>query len=334
MVRLLLEQMLQIECNAVTLTLSSTSVVADAHRLEMTATASGIARDTPRDTADVRIALLAALLRQMGGTQTAEREPETVRLRIEFPVQATAAPAEARASGPVSLRHRRILIADDNPLVRELFVTHLGDLGAWCDVASDGEDALRCARRGNYDGMVLDLAMPQRDGLSVARTLRAEGHRTLRIVGVSAHASGAEREQALAAGMDDFLIKPVELAALATALADAGNASAPEIRQAEAATGLQSRLAELFRADLPQQAAAIEQAAQAGDWRDLVSRAHYLKNSAAVVRDDALYAACGELEAAAGKRDTAAVQAAWRDCISRLQPWKAQTHDKNPQGTS
>ncbi len=287
-------------------------------RIRFAVTVADPAASAASSATDTRLALTAALVRQAGGTlHESTSVTDGVRSEFTFATQIATAPPTTPAA---SLRQRRILVADDNPLVRELFVAHLGELGAHCDTAADGETALALARSGGHDALVLDLAMPGRDGLDVARTLRAEGHRLLRIVGVSAHASGGDRATALASGMDAFLTKPVELAALAAALADTTLPEEPGANTA--ALKLRERLTELFRADAPAQATAIADALARRDWPALRTAAHYLKGSASVVRDDALFAACGALEDAAVLGDTAAAAAAHAALARALTRWQ------------
>lgn len=267
--------------------------------------------------AGLGLALVAALCRSMDGSVAVEsdgRSGATFRARLGLRV--APALASDRATAPASLVGRRVLVADDNPLVRELFRTHLQGMGATCRLAPDGEEALALA--ADCDAVVLDLAMPRLDGLEVARRLRARGAR-VRIIGVSAHAGAVERERALAAGMDVFLAKPVELAALAKALeplARAGSAPGPA-----GEADLRAQLAVQFRGEAAAQAAAVAQALARDDWPEVAAKAHFLKSSAAVVRDDDLYQACGLLQEAAEAADPAAAGVAWADCRVALARW-------------
>ena len=265
------------------------------------------------------LALTAALCRSAGGDLTLESDGHSgACFRARLPARTAAAPVETSRQ-PASLSGLRVLIADDNSLVRELFAAHLVERGAVCEFAPDGEQALARALSRNFDVLVLDLAMPRLDGGEVARRLRRELSAPLRIVGVSAHASASDRARALAAGMDEFLVKPVQLAALTAAIVGKASASSSSESRAE----LQSRLAQLFRLEAGRQHAAIMTAVGHRDWSALKSSAHYLKSSAAVIGDENLYTACGWLETAADGQDLAAAAAAQEACALAIAPWIA-----------
>ncbi|HUR60539.1 MAG TPA: ATP-binding protein [Opitutaceae bacterium] len=280
-------------------------------RLESTAAQEGTG---------IGLALVAAICRSAGGSVSADSDGRTgAEFRVRLPLQLAVAPVETAPAARTNLRGRRVLVADDNVLVRELFASYLGELGATCDQAADGEEALARARGTPYDALVLDLTMPRLSGLEVTRRLRgAEAGTHLHIVGVSAHAADADRDEALRAGMNDFLIKPVELTTLATAV---GRQAAEEMSAARRAE-LHGRLANRFRGEAATaQAAAIGAAIARAEWRAVKLHAHYLKSSASVVQDDRLYHACTALEDAADAADAAAVRTAWAACQSALQPW-------------
>jgi signal transduction histidine kinase/CheY-like chemotaxis protein len=263
------------------------------------------------------LALTAAFCRSAGGDLKLESDGTSGACFLaRLPARLSVAPSSIDSPAAI-LTGRRVLVADDNALVRELFATYLTSLGATCEVAVDGEQAISRAMVGGFDAIVLDLAMPRCDGFTVARRLRAQLGTPLQIVGVSAHASVSDRTVALAAGMDRFLVKPVELSALAAVLG--GERISPSFGEARAE--LRVHLAQLFRADAPAQRAAITDALARDDWLGLLAAAHYLKNSAAVVRDEPLHLACGRLEDTATRRDKLVVEAAWAECENALALW-------------
>ncbi|WP_148613763.1 response regulator [Nocardioides rubriscoriae] len=113
----------------------------------------------------------------------------------------------------------RILAVDDNAVNQRVLMMMLGRLGYTATMASSGPEALRAAGDDDYDLMLLDVQMPGMDGLEVARTLRDRGDRRPRhVVGLSAHASVEMRAEALEAGMDDYLTKPMTVPALLATL--------------------------------------------------------------------------------------------------------------------
>lgn len=263
------------------------------------------------------LSLAAALCRSMQGAVTLDSQAGGGAC---FIATFRAPPCEPHASAETThagaLAGRRVLIAEDNTLVRELFVAFLEDEGASCVVAADGEAAVAAGQREVFDAVVLDLGLPRLDGLEVARRLRLQARPGLRIVGVSAHAGEAEKTRALAAGMDVFLTKPVELSALAAALDSTGQG-----RRLAKGEELRARLTAQFRAEAAVQRAALATALAEGDRVALQAAAHYLMNSAAVVRDDPLFVAAGALEQAAIAADPAAMSLRWSECERALRPW-------------
>ena len=188
------------------------------------------------------------------------------------------------ASSEATLASRRVLVAEDNTLVRELLVAFLTDHGADVIVAVDGPTALALAREGVADVMLLDIGLPRLDGLEVARTLRAEGVASLRIIGLSAHVSAADEARARQAGMDAFLGKPVRLATLAGVIAEQLRpARTAEPAELSPASSLRQKLHAQFAAETPGVLDDLRRALELRDWGRVRNRAHYLKNSADVL---------------------------------------------------
>ncbi len=116
----------------------------------------------------------------------------------------------------------RLLVVEDNPINRKLVVRHAERLGYSCDVAEHGQRALELLALRRYDLVVMDCQMPQMDGLEATRRLRAGVVRgadpRIPIIAVTAYAGGNARENCLAAGMDDFLVKPLRCEDLQAAI--------------------------------------------------------------------------------------------------------------------
>ena len=121
--------------------------------------------------------------------------------------------------------HLRILVAEDHDINRRLAMLILERLGCRADFASDGQEALEAWERFPYDVILMDCQMPRLDGYDTAREIRrreaaraAETPAHVHIIAMTAHALVGDREKCLAAGMDDYLSKPIRLEALQDAL--------------------------------------------------------------------------------------------------------------------
>ncbi len=114
----------------------------------------------------------------------------------------------------------RILLADDNVVNQRVAVRLLERFGYRPDVASNGLEVLAAIERQVYDVVLMDLQMPEMDGLEAARriTERSEPGSRPRLIALTANVLKEDREQCAAAGMDDFLAKPMHLAELQDAL--------------------------------------------------------------------------------------------------------------------
>jgi CheY-like chemotaxis protein len=105
----------------------------------------------------------------------------------------------------------RVLVAEDNPVNREVALALQADLGLDVDTAEDGARALAMGRARRYDLILMDMQMPEMDGLDATRALRGTPNgREVPIVALTANAFGDDRAACLAAGMDDHIAKPVE----------------------------------------------------------------------------------------------------------------------------
>ncbi len=117
----------------------------------------------------------------------------------------------------------RVLLAEDNPVNQMVAVKMLERLGCRVDVAADGQEAVEMSERFPYDVIFMDVQMPIFDGLEATRRirLRPDGAK-VRIVAMTANAMDGDRELCLAAGMDDYVSKPITVQALEVALSKVG----------------------------------------------------------------------------------------------------------------
>ena len=117
----------------------------------------------------------------------------------------------ARERDLATLRSARVLLVEDNANNREVALDFLAVARLQVDVAVHGGEAVQMVRDGDYDLVLMDIAMPGIDGLVATRQIRALGKFDhLPIVAMTAHAMAGDREQSLAAGMNDHITKPID----------------------------------------------------------------------------------------------------------------------------
>jgi CheY-like chemotaxis protein len=117
----------------------------------------------------------------------------------------------------------RILLAEDNVVNQKLALRLLSQMGYRADVAANGLEILQAVSRQPYDVILMDVQMPEMDGLEATRHLCAEipAAQRPRIIAMTANAMQGDRELCLEAGMDDYISKPIRIPDLAAALEQA-----------------------------------------------------------------------------------------------------------------
>jgi PAS domain S-box-containing protein len=232
--------------------------------------------------------------------------------------EAVVGPAEAPAHAPPDAVKQtaelpaglRVLVAEDNEVNRELLVRQLAKLGVSGEAVASGADAVEAAIAGSYDAVLMDLHMPEVDGLQAARAIRAiPGDRGgVPIVAVTGGGTPGERGACLAAGMDDVVLKPVTSRDLAQALRrvlpppgralPAIDPAAIERLDSDLGDSAElRRIAGIFLAQLGPGAQAIAAAAEAGRDDDLRRAAHRLGSASATFGAARVADLCRRLEA-------------------------------------
>ena len=131
----------------------------------------------------------------------------------------TPAAAPAPDVLPVAIRGARVLLVEDNELNQIVAVELLRDAGFVVDVADNGQMALDQLRQTSYDVVLMDMQMPVMDGETATRQLRQDPRlQDLPVIAMTANAMDADRQRCFAAGMNDHVAKPIEPAALWSAL--------------------------------------------------------------------------------------------------------------------
>ena len=236
----------------------------------------------------------------------------------------------------------RILLAEDNPVNQRVEQLMLARMGYRADVAADGYEVLDALRRQRYDLILMDVQMPGMDGLEATRRLRAEmpAERQPRIIAVTASVLANQREACFAAGMDDFVGKPVGFAELRSALLRAGGQASPAppapapppealpdasldlalldgLRRLGEVTNkpLVQEIVDSFLAEAPRRLALLRDALGREDAKDLAFLAHSLKGSSGQIGAVRVAALSLELEQKGRSADLGAAPA----LITRLE---------------
>jgi PAS domain S-box-containing protein len=205
----------------------------------------------------------------------------------------------------------RILVAEDNSVNQQLVTLMLRKIGYAADVVSNGLEVLEAVRRQPYDVILMDVQMPKMDGLEATRRIHGmfKDDRPY-IVAATANALQEEREMCLAAGMDDYLSKPIRMEDLVAALSKSPSGVTPEgegvaidratfdqLVETLGGGDVVAGLISMFLSDAPKLLESLGRAIAEGDAQGVRRAAHTLKSSSAPFGATALSQLCGQLEA-------------------------------------
>ena len=182
------------------------------------------------------LAICKKLMALMEGRIGVDSAPATgSRFWIELPCRGAVAvpPPQQPAAEPTVEAHGdalNVLVAEDNLVNQKVVKTILTALGHRATLAANGREAIRLLELGRYDLVLMDLHMPEMDGLAATRAIRARGDHLAAtpIIGLTASAMGQDREECFAAGMNDFVTKPIKIDTLAQSLSEVTSHSAPQ----------------------------------------------------------------------------------------------------------
>jgi CheY-like chemotaxis protein len=230
------------------------------------------------------------------------------------------APAPVAAAAPPA--GVRVLVAEDNEVNRLVIETMLSKRGLAVDLAGDGAEALAKLAHGDYAAVFMDCQMPNVDGYEATGRIRAQewaGAR-LPVIAMTAHAMTGDRERCLAAGMDDYMSKPLRPEALDEVLerwlgvAPAGGDAPEPAREAVDALidsarvrtfltdypDIVGQLLDLFLQSTPPLLAELRTAIDGGDGEELRRAAHKLKGSCQNIGATFMVTLCRALESGDG----------------------------------
>ncbi|GAB6057681.1 response regulator [Desulfonatronum parangueonense] len=204
-----------------------------------------------------------------------------------------------------------VLLVEDNPVNQEVASGLLREFGLDVDLAEDGLKAVQAVRDRQYGIVFMDCQMPKLDGFEATRRIRAleSGSRRTPIVAMTAHAMATDKEKCLAAGMDDYLAKPVKTddlyrvleKYLSVSLPKAAGGAGAERSDTDPASGLsdtiQNKAMALFGKHTPALLDQLKIALEVCDAKKARMCAHTLKGSAANLRLEKVQALAEELEA-------------------------------------
>ncbi len=234
----------------------------------------------------------------------------------------------------------RILLVEDNAINQIVAKSLLTNLGAQVKIASDGKEALSCLENDYFDAILMDCQMPIMDGYTATRAIRQSQHdyKDIHIIAMTANAMSGDRDKCIAAGMNDYLTKPVDIIALENSLLKAINTPLEEIEATDTEgieqsivnnitteepsqvsetwgkTGfykrvgnnqqLAERIVAMYCQDMPDEINKLGQAIKVRDDKKIEEIAHKIKGSSANLEATALAQCALDIELAVKENDS------------------------------
>lgn len=250
--------------------------------------------------------------------------------------------------GPAVKRKEMVLVAEDHPVNQEVALLLLKELGIECQIANNGKRVLELIERIPYSLIFMDCQMPEMDGFEACRAIRKLETRTgkhIPIVAMTAHAIEGSREQCFAAGMDDYISKPIEFEQLRSILdkwlppsesqesSDASSSIAFEFSIADGGANLpmdfdwmckqwtEPIARDVLAAYIKQSSSDIStlaKAVSAQDKKEVLSQAHQLTSTFKSLRAQSLATIASQLEDAAQRDDWAFIASLLQEVESRV----------------
>jgi CheY-like chemotaxis protein len=237
-----------------------------------------------------------------------------------------------------SERSLRVLLAEDNPVNQTLAMRILERLGHKVQVVNNGEEVLRRFQAEEFDLILMDVQMPEMDGLEATSAIRAAESGTgkhVPIVAMTAHAMKGDREKCLGAGMDGYLSKPIRIDELKRAMSEVQktpNVGQPSEQNSFRAIGkielllesvmgdraLLTEMAKLWLADSAKQETQIRSGLDSADTIMVQRAAHAIKGSVGTFQAAAAQDAANQLELSAKDADLVGAKKAFERLLTQI----------------
>ena len=295
-----------------------------------------------------------SLVEAMGGRLLVESQPGqgsefsfTIALPLGSRTRAEPAVEERPGDIPLSPEALTILLAEDNPVNAKVALKFLTRLGHRAVLAANGREALDLLTRQAFDLVLMDVEMPEMNGLEATRRIRAgqagQEKRDLPVIAMTAHALQETRRMTRQVGMDAYITKPVDFGELnrllmryhaapapagkpAPAAAPAGEEAPPPVLDREGALrridgdqGLWRELCAMYLEDLGKAEVAIANCLASQDWTRLAREAHSLIGSSQAIGAEACAQAAKHLQNAAQAQEPDSSAEAAREMVRQME---------------